>query len=169
MHTHIHTCTRKLSLKIDAQHDKLEVLAFFFFAAAFTDGRLIIIITKFDQNYSHDQVDSHEAPITEENAQECVLRSIYKILKINKADVEIENPVVFSSRWSKLAIAWKTNMQDSTWRDDTIKALAVYSCIDNHLPRGESESKENALKRCTSPQLAKFIEDASGMSCLRER
>lgn len=129
-----------------------------------------MVITKFDENYSHSDQNYHEAPVTEEMVKERLLKSIHSATTLSKDEVGmIKQPVIFSSNWAALALSWNTHPDPIKWGELATKALASYPHICERVPCGQTESLEDVLEKFEHKKLSELLLEASGLCSLKER
>ncbi len=132
----------------------------FIHAGAFTDGRLIVVITKMDDVYSN---------MDDEDANRLIKNDLVEEIKEITAIPSVKADIVMlvSSHWynksRKLAAA--TPVNEASLKDNVIRAL-FYSFKDVEVA---GQDTVQLLAGLTSAQLVKRLEDASGFPALKQR
>ncbi len=135
------------------------------YAGAFSDGRLIVVLTKMDMAYLN--MDGSDVRKPEELIK-AVCEKISEATNIPNVRADIVLPI--SCRWyeksRKLADAYPD--MEERHRDNAIRSLFDYPYLEVEAT-GQGISRNQALFDLPSSQIVKCLEDASGVPLLKER
>ncbi|XP_064388725.1 uncharacterized protein LOC135336793 [Halichondria panicea] len=133
--------------------------------SAFSDGRLIVVLTKMDMAYLN--MDGSDVRKPEELIK-AVCEKISEATNIPNVRADIVLPI--SCRWyeksRKLADAYPD--MEERHRDNAIRSLFDYPYLEVEAT-GQGISRNQALFDLPSSQIVKCLEDASGVPLLKER
>ena len=143
------------------------IVALWIFIGVFEGNRLIIVITKFDQQSESAELSDTEEEITQEVAKEQTcqfVREIYPSAKISHDDV-----LPVSGRWAyharMLASSRPHHALHSRYQDNVKKCLLI---APNPI-RGQGEDSHTSLDEFEDNELSTKLENVSGIAVLEER
>ena len=145
---------------------------FIIIAAALTDGRLVIGITKFDNNYKQlIGCSSRCSTLTVEEAKEEMTASIK-----NATGIDVKENVIIPlcSDWAMAASRLAFCSNNHTGKGELARARnmaeAALQCYPhNCLPSGQEQSPAEAIKDLPNHKLIDELEKASGIHTLTTR
>ena len=137
------------------------------FIGVFEGNRLIIVITKFDQQSGSADLSDTWVKITENDVKEQTCQFVRKICPTAKISHDDVLPV--SGRWAyharMLASTPRHHAMHSKYEENVKKCL----CAGPNPTRGQEEDLYTSLDEYEDHELSKKLEEASGITMLEER
>lgn len=149
-----------------------------YYVGAFTDGRLTISVTKFDDNYEK-HTKQNQTRRTRHKGEKIVTAddAISKVIKDVKDSTNMEisrsTVVPLSGKWALTCSMLKNcqiqdpDNQHDLLHSDALQALKLYPHLS--LSGGEGQLHDQILEGSSEASIISMLEDASGITALKER
>lgn len=145
---------------------------------AFIDGRLVMGITKFDQNYKDMYENSGSSDVvTEEVCHKKVCKMIDTIRAENPLKIDISRVVVtplcgkwaLISRQLQMAIESGEDHKVDDLKQKAAKCLKYDPKLQDYLTCGQDQRQKDAIMKMLPEEMVVRLNEASGITALTER